>query len=308
MQYPYYNTPDKFSPRMETLRSWLKTRKSNDNPGLFLTEDYSRDSVWTTIAILIELSAVFLTSYGAIFSYLEKHKIGTLTGAIIFVFLFVAFDIIGILLHGHDKPDKVILRSQMRFEKDDDNKRHQFAALNRISLRTFFGVILLLFSGILKIVAIGIFFKGITLPGQVILVLFYLVVIYIHIFHTGYWLAAIGVKKAIDNDYKQFLYNRNQQLNNPFLVTQPTIRPFISPVPMNAENNSFNNGRQTIKFINRTEENNGAVIFHYELISEGCMWGEEVTLLCNRFQEREFNRSLIDASISLQLSQIGIIV
>lgn len=309
MQSPYYSNANLFSPSVETLNAWMKTRKSENppKPGLYETVDHSRDSVWVTIAIFIELSAIFLTIYGALLTYNVNHKFASVVVAIVIVFLFVAFDIIGILLHGHDRPEKVILKSKIKIERDQTKKTFLLEEQKKITIRTFVGIILLLLSGVLKIVAIANFFKQINAAGLAVLILFYLVVIYIHIFHTGYWLAAREVKKLIDKDYRSWHKNNTEGIDNPFEVKQPHRRIFESSIPMPGSITTFNNGRQKINFLEKTESVDGATIFHYELLSIGCLWDEEVSSLIMNFSG-VFSNSLIDACIALQLSQINEII
>lgn len=301
MQYPYYSNPKDFSPSIATLNDWLKTRKSNSDqkPGLFETIDYSRDTLWATIAIFIELSAMILTIYGASIIFKANHKLPTIISAVIIVLLFIAFDIIGILLHGQDKPEKVIIRSRIKIEQNATERRFLNEKLKQITWRTFFGIILLSFSGILKIVAITLFFKGIAPPGVAVLVLFYLVVIYIHIFHTGYWLSARGLKKSIDKEHR--LWHGQQQ--DTFKAIQHT-KIFESPVPMDINMTSIHNGRQQINFLEKKILANGATVFTYELLSEGCLWDEEVVSLIAPFNSG-FSGSLLNACIAMQFSQLG---
>ena len=310
MQYPYYPEPNQFSPSNETLHAWLKTRKYNNphKPGFFETRDHSRDSVWTTIAILIELSAMILTIYGASVIFRANHKLPTFIGAIIIVLLFVAFDFIGILLHGHDKPEKVKLLSLYTIERVAANRPFQLKELKQISSRTFLGIMLVSFSGILKILAILYFFGGISSPAAtIILVLFYLVVIYIHIFHSGYWLSAFEVNKLINREYRLYHENNLRGHENPYKVINANRRMFETPVPMHNALVTYNNGRQTLNYLNTIQQANGATVFQYELLSYGCMWDEDVTALIQNFEDN-FKPCLIDACIALQLSQVGIIV
>ena len=111
MQSPYYQNANLFKPSQSTLFNWLKTRKSESEtkPGFFETVNFSTDQVWAIISILIELSALLLTLYGAWLRFISKHQIGILITAALIVMLFIAFDIIGILLHGYDRKDKTIL-------------------------------------------------------------------------------------------------------------------------------------------------------------------------------------------------------
>ena len=64
---PNYPQPDKFQVSQETLDQWLKTRKTknDENPGFFSSTGFSKDQSWATLAIIIELIALFTTLYGS---------------------------------------------------------------------------------------------------------------------------------------------------------------------------------------------------------------------------------------------------
>jgi hypothetical protein len=229
-----YPMPGQFMPSVATLKSWLRTRKSKSQnlPGIFDTVDYSTDTTWAMFSILVELAAFVFTIWGAWSLYLKNHSMLILSSAIIIVFLFIAFDILGIMLHGQDKPQKVELRNRIAISHDLIQKEVLYKQLNQITWREFMGFMMLIISSILKILAISVFFSKSGVPLLVILVLFYLVVIYIHGFHTGYWWAELTLNSKIKKEYQNFLDCHTKGVSSDYSVKNNHQVIFDSSVPM----------------------------------------------------------------------------
>ena len=309
MQHPYYQDSQNFSPSRNTLDLWLKTRKTENNfkPGLIETVDYSRDLAWSIFSILIEFSAFFLTLFGAWNIFKSNGNLILFVTAVIFVVVFVALDIIGIMLHGQDKPQKVLDKSHAAITHNPIQKGLILDKIKSITNRTFLGVILLCISSLLKIVAISVFFKESGLAGTIVLMIFYIVVVYIHMYHTGYWWAARKVQKNINSEFLSYIQSQNSGTSNPYQVVQPHIQLFSSPFPMDGGKKSLQSNRQTIDFLKSWTDNNGTSMFDYQLTSRGLMWDSDVNQILS-YNSHNFNQYLIEACIRLQLSQLGQIV
>jgi hypothetical protein len=310
-QYP---NPDKFMPSITTLNEWLKTKKNKQSfrPGLFETIGFSSDQIWAVISIIIELSALFLTLYGSWQNFLAKKNIGVLFAAVLIVILFIAFDIIGILLHDHNKPEKTIIRSKIKLLNNFPNAMIQltklYEQLNEITWREFVGFILLIVSGILKISAVYYLFIGrANIPVTIVIILFYLIVIYIHTFHTGYWISELRFRSLVKKEYDTWTNDLVKGLPSPYSILAPTVKVFTSPIQAfdnNSNRNSFQCGRQKIFFTHKSIDNNGNAIYHYTLESNGCLFDDDITPLIAPFNPI-FANSLIEACIQLQFSQLG---
>ena len=306
---PYYHNANRFKPSVTTLNMWLKTRKSKlgVKPGLFETVDDTTDQIWTLLALLIEICAFALTVYGAWDRYCKGTKDpSVLILACILVFLFILFDYIGILLHSHDEPNKVILRSMIRITTDSTKLRTLYQQAEDISWRRITSYLLLFLSALLKIIALLQFVSG-NLMVVIILTLFYLVVIYIHSQHTGYYLAHLSFIKSVAQEYKEWLSSDSKGTTSQFNVSQPDQIVFSTNAPiLTGDAKVFQNGRQKICFNQKTVNEDGSVSFEYTLTTEGCLWDEDITTLISFFSSH-VTMSIIENSIRLQLSQIGII-
>jgi hypothetical protein len=292
-----YQNPHLFAPSLSTLNIWLKTRKSKNEskPSIFETVKFADDAVWATIAILIEASALILTIYGAWDQYLINKKILYLIIAIITVLLFVSFDFIGIMLHHHDVPEKITNSIKIALEKNHIIKTKLIKKNKEISWQRFFGMMLLVVSAILKILAIIFFLSGAR--GVVIisvLIIFYLIVIHAHANHTGYWWAAVSFKRRLKKEYQDWEENLPLDNQGNILPLQPTICMFDSKVHVSNKNI----GRQAITLVS---DNNG--VYTYQLESYGCFWDENYAALRPFFND-DFNRDLAKAVLNIQETQL----
>lgn len=189
MQYPYYPSPDKFIPNSASINAWLKTRKNNSSnkPGIFETVDYNRDRNWSIASILIELAAFYFTFQGAYSTYLKTGNFIIIIAAMIIVSLFIIFDVVGIMLHGQDKPQNTINKSQYLVTVNPNQKAKLYDSLKETTWREFLGFMLLSISAIMKIFALWYFFQMSSIQLLVVFIILYLLVIYIHSVHTVFW-------------------------------------------------------------------------------------------------------------------------
>ena len=306
MQYPYYPSPDKFIPNSASINAWLKTRKNNsDNkPGIFETVDYNRDRIWSIASILIELAAFYFTFQGAYSTYLKTGHIGTIIYALIIVSLFIIFDIVGIMLHGQDKPLKTINKSLYLVSINQIVRKRLWVSLNETTTwREFIGFMLLSISATLKIFALWNFLQGATIYFLIIFGFLYVLVIYIHIFHTVYWWPARKLKKSIkkqSDNFQQFLL-LNLPTDPANTITTLNHYSFAFSSEYQMPGNSINtcaNGR-----INIVNSGKGK----YVLNSIGTLWDENIVHLSSQWGN-EYASDLINACITVQLLQNNIIV
>jgi hypothetical protein len=306
MQYPYYPSPDKFIPNSASINAWLKTRKNNSNnkPGIFETVDYNRDRIWSIASILIELAAFYFTFLGAYSTYLKTGHIGTIIYALIIVSLFIVFDIVGIMLHGQDKPQKTINKSLYLVSTNPIVRKRLWESLNETtSWREFIGFMLLSISAVLKIFALWNFLQGAQIYFLIIFGFLYVLVIYIHIFHTVYWWPARKLKKSIkkqsDNFQQLFLLNLPTDPTNTITTLNHYSFAFSSEYQMPGNSiNTCANGR-----INIVNSGKGK----YVLNAIGTIWDENIVKLSSQWGQ-EYASDLINACITVQLLQNNIIV
>jgi hypothetical protein len=305
MYYPYYKHADKFIPDSKSMELWKKTRKnkSENKPGIFETTEFSKDQIWSIASIIIEFSALYLTFKGAYKIYLQTGMLNNIWISIAAVFLFVAFDIIGIMLHGHDKAQRNLDRSRYLVERDPNEKLIIFNRLKETTMREFFGVLLLSVSAVLKIAALGYFFQDSSIQVLAIFTLFYLIVIYIHAVHTVYWWPALKLKIRIKRQYNQWIILHEKGLptptNNTIDSTNIIQYPFIS-------------NSSGLSHIISTCENNRVKIIptssgNYLLEVTGPLWDENIVNLCSQWGDRGV-QDLLHNCIKVQLMQCGIIV
>jgi len=308
MTSPYYNDAHRFSPSKEALQHWMNTRKPGNSiaaghPGLFTTIEYSKDLAWTFVAGFIELLALVLTTYGALNHYAQQQNTAVLFVTIIAVVLFVAFDWIGVLLHGADRAQKVIALAKAKVVNDLQIKRDLIKVAEATTTREFFGTVFLMLSALIKIAAVTFLFGaiGATIPMFVVLVMFYITVIYIHIAHTGYWYEARKTSKRFRREWESW-WKDHQESGAANDVSKKIV--FRSPQPL--QRGELQNGRQVVRFVRDVEED-GVKMFELEIESKGIMWDEDVTALLSNVAPGWLQNTLREACIRMQLQHIDIV-
>ena len=303
---PNYPQPDKFQASQETLNQWLKTRKNeNDgNPGFFSSTGFSKDQSWTTLAIIIELIALTTTLLGSYAIYQSNGKITSVILAVSLVLFFIVFDIVGVFLHNNDKGERTKNRIRLILETNPPLIALIRKKINSQTPREIIAIFLFLMSALLKIYAVMAFIGGrgdITLA--IILTLFYLVVVYIHTCHTGYWISERKTQREINREYNLWVESLSNGQPPSFNSTQSVVQ-FRTLVPMGET--SYQNGRQSIRLISQEPQTEGYTHFEYELKSQGTLFDDDIVKLSSAFQE-DFKRPLIRACLDMQLNQVGII-
>ncbi|MDP2692579.1 MAG: hypothetical protein Q8O88_02980 [bacterium] len=207
----------RFSPNKDARDKWLYSRKSRiegtTHPGYFQTVNYSTDKNWVWMVVFIELAAAGVTIYGGITKGLVFMLIAL--GA---VALFIVFDIVG--ANFHHSPVKEKRKSKCSLSVVDyqiknnlnnpsekqgwENKKVGYETdLDKKSVKKTAGVILIIFSALIKLVALFAL-STLNFTFIIIMVVLYMIAIYIHLNHTGYFLAELRTKKEFKKQHDQW--------------------------------------------------------------------------------------------------------
>jgi hypothetical protein len=304
MSDSYYPAPSQFSPSLPTIQSWLGTRKSNtvNRTGLLETVGFSKDQGWTIIAILIEIMALGLTIVGALRA---QNNTRYVIGAIIIVILFVTLDIIGVKMFHAKSESRTVLRNRLSITVDPVLRGTLDKQIKEWSFGEFLGLLLMVISAGLKILGLVAFF-GIKGSGSIMLIavifIFYLVVIYIHSSHTGYWLAAVQTSRKMRREYDKWVDSNSKGLSTSFGALTYS-RLYTSSLVMQDGVKVFHNGRQKLELVSSAPGQNGQV-FTYRISSVGLMWDSDISSLAALFTDR-FAHELRAECIRLQMTMIG---
>lgn len=206
-----------FSPDKEARDKWLSTRKSRiegtTHPGYFQTVNYSIDTNWVILVAIIELTAAGVTIYGSIFKGL-----GYMIVALVAVAVFIGLDIIGANWHHYHIKEKRKSKGKLsvveydikfkNFYKDSieslkDKRVGYETDLNEKSQRKFWGTIMIIFSALLKLGALFAF-STLNFTFIIIMVVLYIIAVYIHLNHTGYYMAENRTKKAFEKQHRHW--------------------------------------------------------------------------------------------------------
>jgi hypothetical protein len=290
----YQNNHLNFELSPATRDAWCKTRKhptpygSTQLPGLFGTYGFSADTNWVIMAFLIELAAVIITIWSGI-----SRGFGQAIGATIIVALFIILDYVGIMLHNHQVGNKAIWRNQILVPQTPQQLAFLQAALKKRTIKEDVGVLFLFLSAFLKVFAIILLNAMFTNMIFILLFsLFYLIVIYIHAYHTGFWLAKYSFNSKQEADFKAWSSGNG---NN----AQIYVHNFQTPHSLQmAVGDVKRVNSQTLKCVSHA---NGLFSFRIECV--GLMWDQDIATLCMGLLHAEKPVLAIEC-LQLQLTQI----
>lgn len=288
-----YQNRQNFEPSTATRNAWYKTRKQTTSygpthlPGLFGTNDSSSDTVWFFLALLIEFAAVFITIWSGL-----SRGFGIAVGATIVVILFIVLDYVGILFHSDLSARRTVWRNEILIQQTPQYLAELRGKIANRTLKEDVGVLFLFLSAFLKVFAIVLLNAMFTHPSMImVFTIFYLIVIYIHANHTGYWLADFNFKRNTIRDYKQWSMGNG---NN----AQIYIHNFQTPYNLQMKVGDVRN--VNCQTLTCQSLSNG--IYSFQLTSVGLMWDQDIATLCMGLLHHEKPILALEC-LQLQLTQ-----
>ena len=263
--------PEDFQPSEESRKKWLSTRKHPQPigivnfPGYYKTDDYSIDSYWFLIALGIELVALIVTIIGG---FSKSPGFGIIS--VIIVILFVFFDILGAKFVHKFVGEIQKIKNKILIENDPTKIEGYYLNIEKYktSFTVFLGIFLIILSSALKIFAIYVLNHRFPMPLMFIMTISYLLVIYIHIKHTGYWYAEYNLRKSFRVEYEKYAVGKvvgNIDNNNIAAVRK---MPFTTNIKLSFESSIFS-GPHSITLENSTEVIHGSQVFIYSPNNNG---------------------------------------
>lgn len=290
----YINNRQNFEPSPATRDAWCKTRKQVSHygathlPGLFGTSGYSMDTNWVIMALLIEVAAVILTIW---FGF--SRGIGLGVGASVIVALFIILDYAGIMLHNHQIGEKALWRNEILIPQTPQRLAKLQSDLSKRTMKEDVGVLFLFLSAFLKVFAIVLLnrvFTNMIFIG--LFSLFYLIVIYIHAYHTGFWLAKFSFNKKQEADFKVWSAGNG---NNAQIYVHNFQTPHSLQMTVGATK------RVNCQSLTCVSQANGVYSFRIE--SVGLIWDQDIATLCMGLLHNEKPVLALEC-LQLQLTQI----
>jgi len=286
-----------FEPSRASLAKWLGTRKATFDcggvrfPGYFSTANYSTDLAWVVMAIIIELIALGIILNGGF------TKGGLfLIGAVVAAFIMILFDIVGAAWMHDNKAEVNKLKNDFLLARTAPEQHQIRLQINRsrLTAKVVFGFIMIVLSALLKIASLFVLASfDFLLIG--IMSILYLLVIYVHVVHTGYCATEYSLRKTnFPGDFDAWTANRigilqrvenkkerEDQLST--LVSEAKLRQhnFTSETKLNMMNDVIRVGSHTIEFKKEGEDSNGEKIYHYLLSAKGVLVDSDILLLAS---------------------------
>ena len=163
---------------------------------------------------------------------------------------------------------------------------------------------MMIISAFIKIAAVLLLTGFIGVQAILVLCIFYIVVIYIHIAHTGYYLSARKCSKMLEREENHWWDQRDSGINTDPMDDNMIVFQSLISLP---NNETIRNGRQTLEVADKIDAAEG-VIYNIRLSSRGLLWDEDIVSLLQNFPPNDlFYPTLIKACVKLQFSQLNIV-
>jgi len=263
--------PEDFQPSEESRKKWLSTRKNPQPigiinfPGYYKTDGYSSDKYWFLLAFGVEIVALIVTIIGG---FSKSTGFGIV--AVIIVILFVLFDFLGARLVHKFVGEIQKIKNQILIENDPTKIEGHYLNIKKYKtdFSKYLGVFLIILSSLLKVFSIYILISRFPLSLVYIMVISYLLVIYIHIKHTGYWYAEFILRRSFRKEYEKYAVGKvagNIDTNN---IASSKKMPFTTNIKLNFED-VICSGPHKITFENSNLVSHGSSVFMYSPNNNG---------------------------------------
>ncbi len=315
-----------FQPSNEVLRKWLETRKvdffslANRRVMPFFSDvGVKEDKFWFMLAMAVELAGLTATIYGGL---RVGGKIALI--AILIVFGLVILDLVVAKLIHKNEGELVLLRAEAeKVGFSEPSKKHALQAILDAKIKKdriwkIFWLVILIIMALVKLGAI--FLLG-TFNEPVVYYIFfalYMVVVYVHYKHTGYYLAysgLLGIVKGVTNlmskEYKIFAEAEAQgktEITEKFKPEQPS-QVFRTSEPLNNIPIKHKSGHviDAFKANNTKEDSNliGEGENKYTFTAHGVLTDQEIIEMTNG-QEKENVINIFMAGRTIQLEKYNV--
>ncbi len=312
-----------FQPSNEVLRKWLETRKvdffslANQRVMPFFSDvGVKEDRFWFMLAMAVELAGLSATIYGGLN---VGGKIALI--AILIVFGLVILDLVVAKLIHKNEGELVLLRAEAeKVGFNEPSKKHVLQVIldekrKKDRLWKLIWLVVLIIMALIKLGAI--FLLG-TFNEPVVYYIFfalYMVVVYVHYRHTGYYLAysgLLGIVKGVTNlmskEYKIFAdaeargntevaeKYKPENFSQVFSTTEP-----LNNIPIKHKSGHI------IDYADKADEKRqiGEGEHKYKFISHGVITDQEIIDMTNG-QENKNKLNIFMAGRTIQLENYGV--
>ncbi len=266
---------DEFQPSKDALELWLKTRKRPIDcgvqtlPGYYQTAGYSTDVSWVYLALCVEVAAVVLTLYGGWYRGGDY-----LIGATIVVFLFLSLDYVGTRFFHKPLGKRCKVRNKLLLASDQKEIERLRKELGEGTLIQAFGVFLIVLSAAFKIMAI-LFLGSFNTFFYAIMTILYIIVVYIHISHTGYVLSEIATSQKFKKDYENWWKKKDDVIK----TKHEPESEFESKVKLNLRNNEISIGLHKIVPQPQSDSDLEDGVYKYKIQTKGVLTDDDIERL-----------------------------
>lgn len=286
-----------FEPDYETKQKWLTTRKIGHHskfihlPGFYQDSTSRADIVLFNLAFAVEI----ITSISIVVGGLMKHETSNKLGAIGNVFFLLLLDGIGAYLVHKMKGKYCVIDNKILA---DPEHAHAHELQKTGKYNRGIGIFCIICSGILKCVGVLLYTK-ISITILIVLFFIYAFIMYIHIAHTGYYIAHLLFQRRYDKQFNKF---SSDNLNGNKSIYGATVihKPFESKIDLKFT--KIHSGNHYIEFVSN-ENVSGKNTFKYNITTIGVLQDSEIHAFLNNLTDEQ---TTVVTSICLKQQAFGI--
>jgi ABC-type multidrug transport system fused ATPase/permease subunit len=289
-----------FQPSSEAFNQWLKTRKKELRIAgmpikpLFSDSGNSKDTTWFTIVVILEIVGVLATLYGGLRS---GGMFAIIAIAVVFALAVVDFILLAPKLH-RNVGKKTLLAATIPTHEDPSKIAKLESEMEEGKWTDFWIIVGLILIAIIKTIAILIIGTFDSPIIYVVFLILFLIIVFAHIKHTGYYLAYRETQKLIDRDFDVFKEGTMNKsvINDDLFETNVELRK----IPF-----SYNSHEIVNDVKNENDSNHIDNKYKYKLITKGVLTDQELIKL-TAGQENENKLIIFKKGRDMQLEYFGL--
>ena len=191
------------------------------------------------------------------------------------------------------------IKNQILIESDKNTINGHLLTISTLNRKfsKFLGIFLIILSSLLKIFAIFLL-NRFPLAFIMVMVVAYCIVIYIHLAHSGYWLAENNLRKTFQKEYDIFALAKVSGIVNDQNISSQREMPFTTNIPLSIDEEIYSGSHKIVnlktnvvkagsRLLKYSPENNGSVIvepfnnqeevfYNYSIQSKGVLTDEDI--------------------------------
>lgn len=287
---PVIPNRQEFEPSRDSLNLWLATRKNKEGsaivtrPGLFFTRDIATDQTAFLIVIVFELIGLALLVYGG---FTKDGGRFVLVTSLVAFSLFLADIALAMALH-RNEAEKCRSRNALLLEQDNALRTQYQDTLKRGGFLNILIIFIMLLIALVKMAGIILLGSGLDHIGIVLsLAIMFLLIVFIHVRYTGYYLAELRTSKAFKREFNAYNYGTVDAVNKRIGLAEERSSIFtyngddLLGVDKEGNKRDVLNGNNS-SVIHRLQVAEDGTTWKYQITTQGILTDEDITAFLNK--------------------------